>query len=185
MAFITVSGQVVSFADYQDVLDIDQRLFDTNEIQFSNTPRSPTSLNEYLEDLAMKSTTRIKEKIRASAQWRMYTSRVGNNVGTNALPEFNTNYVKLRQADFTDLTVYYLLKEFLLPKIADFGNPNSPEVQKIEFYDTKFSQRLDELLTIIDWYDNDGDGTIGEGEREIRFRPLRRSRGRHNTARIA
>ena len=31
MAFIRNNGNVISFAEYQDVLDADQRLFDANE----------------------------------------------------------------------------------------------------------------------------------------------------------
>jgi len=50
MAFITNnSGTVTSFAEYQDVLDMDQRLFENNE----------GLTDDIVEDLLTKSTQRI------------------------------------------------------------------------------------------------------------------------------
>ena len=77
MAFITVGDAVVSYAEALDVRDKDQRLFEGNEIDFTNVPDTPGSLNNYIEDLTTKSTNRINQKIRASARWREYLGYVG------------------------------------------------------------------------------------------------------------
>lgn len=180
MAFIIVSGNVVSFADALDVKDKDQRLFESNEINYSDVPDNPGNLNNYLEDLTTKSTARISQKIRASAEWRNYLASQGVAVDINAIPQFDPNRVLARKSDFTDMTVYYALKEYILPKIADFGNPESPEVQKIKYYETKFTDLLSELMSLMDWYDLDQSGVVGDGEKFTQTMPLRRSRGRRS-----
>jgi hypothetical protein len=96
------------------------------------------------------------------------------------IPQFNANRIIDRQSDFTDMCVYYVYKEFLLPKIADFGNPDSPELQKITYYDKKFMDLFTELTSMWDWYDADGDGTVEDSERLIRTKSTRRSRGRRS-----
>jgi hypothetical protein len=73
---------------------------------------------------------------------------------------------------------YYTLKEYVLPKIADFGNPESPEVQKIKYYESKFNDLLEELLALMDWYDLDLDGVISDADRLVQPVMTRRSRGR-------
>ena len=54
MAFITVSGNVIAFAEYSDVTDTDQRLFEANEGISSET---------MVEDLTEKATARILQLI--------------------------------------------------------------------------------------------------------------------------
>ena len=185
MAFITVAGSVVSYAEALDVKDKDQRLFEGNEVDFTNVPDAPGSLNNYLEDLAIKSTNRINQKIRASARWREYLGFAGGGYDSiNNLPAFNPNKILSRQADFTDMCCYYLLKEYLLPKLADFGNPESSEVQKIQYYDDKFNELFTELTNMFDWYDSDDDGTVEDGEKMVRFSMTRRTRGRKATTRV-
>lgn len=187
MAFITDgTGNVISFADSFDVRDIEQRVFEANEINYQDAA-SPAfaSLDEYVDFLLEKSTNRILLKIKASDWWRNYLSYSGAAITQiNDLPNLNPTLVKARQADFTDMTVYYCLKEYLLPKVADFGIEESAEVAKIKYYEIKFQQMFDELLAIADWYDTDNDGTVEEGEKLITFRRNRRTRGRKFITRI-
>ena len=185
MAFIVIGGNVTSYAEAEDLKGVDQRVFEGNEINFADAPDSPGSLDEYIEDLTTKATARINEKIRASARWREYLNYAGvgfDNI--NNIPAFNPNKIKSRKADFTDMCCYYTLKEYLLPKVAEFGDPESPEVQKIKYYDAKFNDLFEELLAIMDYYDSDGDGTVEAGEKSIRFSNPRRSRGRRRIVRV-
>lgn len=177
MAFITSNNQVISFADAFDIRGIDQRVFESNEIDFQNAPDNPDSLETYMEDLLTRSTARILEKIRASNQWRKYLGYQNERVLANEIPEFNPDLILARQADFTDMTVYYCLKEYLLPKIADFGNPESSEVKKIRYYENKFDDIFRELMDMLDWYDFNADGNIGNSERLLQHRATRRTRG--------
>lgn len=178
MAFITVAGVVVSYCEAVDIKDKDQRFFEANEINYTDVPDSPGSLDAYLEDLATKATNRINQKIRASAQWREYLGYVGIDYNSNSIPAINPTRILSRQADFTDMCAYYALKEYILPKIADFGNPESPEVQKIQYYEVKFNDLFEELLSMMDWYDSDGDGTVEDSEKTLRYTLPRRTRGR-------
>ena len=185
MAFIVSGGDVVSYAEALDVRDKDQRVFESNEIDFVDVPDTPGSLNNYLEDLLIKSTSRINEKIRASARWREYLGYAGGGYDSiNNLPPFVGAKILSRKSDFTDMCAYYCLKEYILPKIADFGNPESPEVQKIQYYEDKFNNLFTELMNMMDWYDSDADGTVEDGEKQVRFRLNRRSRSRQPVTRV-
>ena len=82
------------------------------------------------------------------------------------------------------MCVYYCFKEYLCPLIADFGEEDSPEVQKIKYYDAKFNDIFNELLASADWYDADGDGTVEDSEKTTYYQPVRRSRSRRSVARI-
>lgn len=184
MAFITVEGSVTSYCDASDIRDKDQRVFESNELNFADAPNSPTTLDEYLEDLATKSTNRINEKIRSSAKWRQYLGYSGGAIEDfNNIPAFNPNRIVSRQADFTDMCAYYTMKEYLLPKVADFGDELSPEVQKIQYYENKFNDLFNELMAMWDWYDREGDGIDNE-DRMVTFRTNRRTRNKRNTARV-
>lgn len=162
MAFILSSGNVISFAEYEDVLKTDQRLFEANE-----------GLTEVIvEDALIRATTRILDKIRASDWWRSYYVRQSN--GSNqaiytstliSVPAPNPNYILARKDDFTDLCVYFALSEMLYPKVADFGNADTAERQKIGFYDEKYRALFKELLEGGDWYDFSGTGTITADEK--------------------
>lgn len=184
MAFI-ISGQtVVSYAEASDVKDKDQRVFESNEIAFADAPDQPANLDDYIEDLTTKSTARISRKIRASARWREYLGLTTGYQSVNDLPEFDPNRIKSRKSDFTDMCCYYTLKEYLLPKVADFGNPESPEVQKIKYYENKFEDLFTELMDMMDWYDADDDGSVEEAEKIARFRLNRRTRGQSPVTRV-
>jgi hypothetical protein len=180
MAFIIQSGNVVAYCEASDILDVDQRLWEANQIQFDNAPDSPATLNDYLEDLAIRATNRVNEKIRASESWRVFMSYTGIDYDINNIPSIDPNLILLRHQDFTDMCVSKVLSEFVLPKIADFGNPESPELQKIQYYNTKFDELFSEVTAIWDWYDVDNSGTISDSERQTQKPKTRRTRGRRS-----
>lgn len=184
MAFILVDGSVTSYCDAADVKDKDQRVFDENEISFADAPNTPTTLDEYIEDLTVKATDRINEKIRSSAKWRQYLGYTGGNITDfNNIPAFNPNRIVSRRVDFGDMCAYYTLKEYILPKVANFGDELSPEVQKIQYYENKFQDLFNELMDMWDWYDREGDG-IDDEDRMVSFRTNRRTRNKRNTTRV-
>ena len=76
-----------------------------------------------------------------------------------------------------------MLKEYLLPKVADFGDELNSEVQKITYYSSKFEDLFDELLDMMDWYDAEGDG-LTEADKMVSFRTNRRSRSKRNITRV-
>jgi hypothetical protein len=188
MAFVTnAQGNVISFADSFDCRDIDQRFFEANEINFEDAA-SPAfgSLDEYIDALCEKSTDRILFKLKNSNWWRNYTSAVSTTSYSTieALPDVNADLILARQQDFTDACVYYVLKEYLIPKVADFGSEESQDVAKIRYYEQKFQDMFDELTAITDWYDYDNDGTIQLDEKRTTFRMTRRTRGQRYIQRI-
>jgi hypothetical protein len=63
-----------------------------------------------------------------------------------------------------------------LPRIADFGNADSAERQKIGYYQSKFDLLFAELITSGDWYDLDDSGTITSSEKQPGYMNLRRVR---------
>jgi hypothetical protein len=78
-----------------------------------------------------------------------------------------------------------VLKEYLLARVADWGNPESPEVQKIQYFENKFDDLFTELLTIFDWYDFDDSGSIDRSDLHVgHVQHRRRTRGRRNVVRI-
>ena len=166
MAFI-VSGQppsVIAFAEYDDVTAADQRLFEANE---------GIADAGMVEDLTIKATSRILQLIRNTERWRRYylleataAQRAATQTRTTPdVPLPNPNLILARQADFTDLCVYFTFYEYLLPKIADFGNQDNAEVQKIGVYRTKFDQLFRELIDDGTWYDFDASGVIDSQEK--------------------
>ena len=160
MAFITQGSTFYSFADYDDVVAKDSRLFSANE----------GLTQDVVEEALIRSTVRILDALRSSSWWKSYYIRqAGSNatiiVGQSiAVPPLNPFLIKARQGDFTDLCVYHTLSEYLLAKVADFGNPDSAERQKLGFYDQKYRTLLDELLTSGDWYDFSNNGSITDAE---------------------
>jgi hypothetical protein len=162
MAFILSNGTVISFAEYEDVTVIDQRLFEANE-GFTDV---------IVEDALIKSTTRILNKIKSSDWWKSYFVRqtLGENpsIYTSTLidvPAPTPSLIIARRDEFTDMCVYFALSEYLYPKIADFGNSDSAERQKIGFFDEKFRQMFKDLLESGDWYDFSNNGTIEANEK--------------------
>jgi hypothetical protein len=81
------------------------------------------------------------------------------------IPAVNANRIKGRVNDFTDLCVYTALAEYILPSIADFGNEDSAERQKMAYYIQRAESLFGELITAGDWYDFDNDNTVESGEK--------------------
>jgi|Laugresubdmm15sn_1035100.scaffolds.fasta_scaffold26076_3 hypothetical protein len=170
MAFINNGTTVISFAEYQDVVDRDSRLFDTNE-----------SLSEdVVEPLLERATERILTKMRSTSWWFSYYAKrdtTNTTLNTSAdIPALDPERIKARQNDFTDLCVYTALSEFILPKIADFGTEDNAERQKMGYYAQKSTGLFDELISAGDWYDFDDSGTIASGEKSPGYSNLRRVR---------
>lgn len=158
MAFINDGNTVISFAEYQDVLDRDSRLFDTNE-----------SLSEdVVEPQLIRATERILTKLRASEWWQSYYVKQNTSASYATvadIPALDPERIKARENDFTDLCVYTALGEFILPSIADFGTEDNAERQKMGYYVTKANSLFAELITAGDWYDFDNTGTITSAEK--------------------
>ena len=158
MAFVTESGNVTSFAEFQDVVDKDQRLFTTNE-----------SLSDDIVDAHLvRATERILAKLRASAWWKAYYVKRDTSINyltTADIPAVNANRIKGRVNDFTDLCVYTALSEFILPGVADFGNEDNAERQKMGYYTQKAETLFGELISAGDWYDFDNDNTVESSEK--------------------
>jgi hypothetical protein len=158
MAFIEEAGIVTSFAEFQDVVNKDQRLFEANE----------GLSDDIVDQQLVRATERILSKIRSSPWWRSYyvtrdTATVYNTAAD--IPAVIPNRIKARLNDFTDLCVYVALSEFILPSIADFGNEENAERQKMGYYTNKAETLFGELITNGDWYDFDNSGTISSAEK--------------------
>lgn len=158
MAFITESGNVTSFAEYQDVVDRDQRLFLSNE----------GLTDDVVEPLLVRATERILTKLRATSWWKTYYVNRATNFNFNTvadIPALDANKILARTNDFTDLCVYVALSEFILPSIADFGNQDNSERQKMGYYTNKAAGLFEELVTAGDWYDFDDDSSVDSTEK--------------------
>lgn len=169
MAFIIEDNTVISFAEFVDVVKRDQRLFDNNE----------GLTDDVVEPLLIRATERVLTQMRSTAWWKSYwTNRNSNSmVNTQAdIPALNVNNIIGRTNDFTDLCVYTALSEYILPMVADFGNKDNAEREKMGYYDNKASQLFSELITAGDWYDFDGDGTVQSTEKSPGKVNLRRVR---------
>jgi hypothetical protein len=159
MAFVIENDQVVSFAEFQDVIEKDQRIFDANE-----------GLSDDVIDSALiRATDRILTRFRNTGWWKGYYVNRDSSIAyqtTADIPGVDANQIKSRQADFTDLCVYVALSEYVLPGIADFSDENSSERQKMAYYTQRASELFTELVQAGDWYDFDGDGVITSQEKE-------------------
>ncbi len=184
MAFISVGGSVISYAEYTDVVQRDQRLFEANEIRIPEQSNF-VDVPDFIEDMLRQSTDRINAKIKASTWWQAYNNYVGNTISSvSQIPDFDPNRILGRQQSFTDMCVYYCLKEFLLPLIADFSTAETAEVQKIRYYEDKFNDLFQETLALADFYDADDDGTINDSEIAYSYRQVRRSRRRNSVVKV-
>lgn len=158
MAFNYNDTTFVSFADYADVTVRDQRFFEANE--------GFTELD--VNDLLKQSSSRILNKIRSSDWWRDYNfarnSALNNDV--RLVPVVNPDNIDGREQEFKDLNIYHCLYEYLLPKVADFGNPQSAEMEKIKFYKEAFDDLYKEIIESGDWYDYNGDHNIATSEKQ-------------------
>ena len=168
MAFITSGTTVLSFADFQDVADRDQRLFEANE----------GLTVDVVEDLLIRSTERILSQLRSTQWWRSYYLKQSSaSIKTVAdIPELDAAKILSRQNDFTDLCVFHCFYYYIMPRIADFSNENNAERMKIGHYQQKYNELLNELITAGDWYDYDGDATVESTEKQPGQVNLRRVR---------
>lgn len=158
MAFIVESGNTISFAEYDDVVARDSRVIENNE----------ALTDDVVEDQLIRATERILSKIRVSQWWvSYYRNNSGASIRTAAdIPAPSADKIKSSVNDFTDLCVYTALAEFILPKVADFGNEDDAERAKMGYYANKAEELLIELISTGDWYDFDDDDTITSLEKE-------------------
>lgn len=168
MAFIKILGNTVSFADHDDMLAADQRLFETNE----------GLTDTIIEDLLTKATGRILTRLRASEWWvSYYINRSSSTLTSLAdVPALNPNKVVGRQSDFTDLCIATAMSEYILPKIADFGSQDNAEMNKMAYYAARADKLFGELITAGDWYDFDGNTTVESNEKKPGIYNLKRVR---------
>lgn len=169
MAFLTNGTTTISFAEYQDVLDQDQRLFEANE----------GLTEEVVEDRLIRSTERILSQLRNTDWWQdiYVTKTTGVTLNTRAdIPALDIERIEDRLNDFTDLCVYYALYNYLLPKIADFSNEDNAERAKIGFYQQRYNDLFGELINNGDWYNFDGAGGITSADKMPGVNNLRRVR---------
>ena len=168
MAFIRSGQNVISFAEYQDVLDRDQRLFDANE----------GLTDDLVEAQLTRATERILSKLRNTDWWRDYYIKRDSSLSVNTvadIPALNPNKIKDRYNDFTELCVCMALADYVLPNVADFSNEDSAERRKMGYYAQRSEVLFGELITAGDWYDFDGSGSISSAEK---------SPGRYNLKRV-
>ena len=159
MAFIIDSNVTISFADYDDVLAKDQRLFEQNE----------GLTDDVVEDGLIRATERILSRLRSTSWWRSYYVKQSGGFSYNSvadIPALDPDKIKARLNDFRDLCIYMGLSDYILPIVADFGNEDNAERQKISYYANKAEQLFGELITAGDWYDFDDDDTIASAEKE-------------------
>ena len=159
MPFIIENSTVVSFAEFQDVVQKDQRLFDGNE----------GLSDDIVEAALIRATERILTKLRASDWWRSYYIKRSTNTTYNTvadIPALDPNRIIARENDFTDLCIYYAMAEQILPIVADFGNEDSAERKKMGYYAQRADALFGELITAGDWYDFDDNGTIASTEKQ-------------------
>lgn len=169
MAFIIEDTEVVSFAEYSDVLAQDQRLFDSNE----------GLTDEVVEDALIKATKRILSKISTTKWWREYYMKRNSSINYTTVadvPSVNADLVIGRQDDFTELCVCTALADYILPQVANFGDDTDSERAKMGYYQNRAEGLFGELITAGDWYDFDDDSTIESDEKEPGYFNLRRVR---------
>jgi hypothetical protein len=159
MAFIVENNSVISFAEYDDVVAADERLFKTNE----------SLTDDKVEEYLIKATSRILTKLRASAWWRSYFLQRDTTISIRTvadIPALNVDKIIARESDFTDLCVYIALADYIYPNVADFGNEEDAERAKMGYYQNRADALFGELISAGDWYDFDGDGNITDVEKQ-------------------
>lgn len=189
MAFITdAGGDVISFAEYTDVTQTDQRIFEENRIVIPEESGF-LSIQDFIEDILEKSTNRILLKLKASSWWLNYNAYVNNYISDiNNLPSVNPNLIdpgnlQGRRTNFTQLCVFHALSESIFPLIANFEE-ESADLIKIRYYDNKFNDLFQELISLADWYDYDNSGVVESDEKLTQYFQTRRTRRRSNIVRV-
>ena len=166
MAFIVENSNIISFAEYTDVLNTDVRLFDSNESLTDDT----------VEASLIRSTARILDNIRNTDWWQGLYGQHTGSVSHIDIPNPDPDRIKSRTSDFTDLCVYWALSDYILPSIADFGDVDSNERQKMGYYRNRADELFLELINAGDWYDFDNDGSVQTDEKRQGNLTLKRIR---------
>jgi hypothetical protein len=170
MAFVEFGSTVLAFATSDDLRSLDTRLFEQNE----------GLDDDYLDDQLIRSTARILSLLRATDWWQQYymnMSTSGQPINTAAdIPPLDPILIQARQADFTDLTCYYALFNYILPYVADFSNTDSAEYQKMGYYEQKYNALFGELIVAGDWYNFNDSDEITSAEKMPGVSNLRRVR---------
>ena len=157
MAFNYNNQTFVSFAVYADVTARDQRFFEANE-GFTST-----DVNLLLAQASQRILTQIK-----NTDWYRegaFTSDPSLKMDLRLLPNVDPDNILTKEQEFKDLNIYFAMSEYLLPKVADFGNETSAEVVKIKFYQDAYNKLFKEVIEAGDWYDFSGNGTIVTDEK--------------------
>jgi len=147
MSFIKKGSLIISFADVQDVIDRDQRIFDQNE----------GLTDDVIETLLVRATERVLSKIKSTDWWK-------DHFYGSSIPSVNASLIIARKNDFTDLAVYQALAEYILPMVADFDNQDNSERSKMSYYTQKADALFIELIKSGDWYDFNADGVVSTAE---------------------
>lgn len=155
MSFIVEDSTTISFAEYSDVHATDRRLFDSNE----------SLTDDSVEEALIRCTSRILDNIRNTEWWQNLYGQHNGSVNRLDIPKPNPDRIVDRRADFTDLCVYWALSDYILPSIADFGEADSNERQKMGYYKNRADALFLELVNAGDWYDFDDDGSVQTDEK--------------------
>lgn len=161
MTFYYNNQTFQSFAVYADVSARDTRFFEANE----------GMTEQVVNPLLAQASQRILSQVKNTDWWKEYQFDRNVNLKDDLrlLPDVNPNNIKGKLQEFTDLNIYLALAEYLLPKVADFGNETSAEVVKIKFYVDAFNKLFKEVIESGDWYDFDADGTVETTEKSPTF----------------
>jgi len=167
MAFIKSGTTVISFAEYQDVVDADSRVFELNE----------GLTDDIVENALVRATERILTKIRSTDWWKSYYLQRDNQItNISDIPAPQASKIVDRKNDFTEMCVAVAMSEYLLPKVADFGSADNAEKNKMGYYMQRGDKLFAELITAGDWYDFDGTGAVASNEKQAGHFNLRRVR---------
>lgn len=156
MAFYYINQTFQSFAVYADVTARDTRFFEANE-GMTDTVVNP---------LLAQSSQRILSQIKNTDWWKRYQFDRDTSLkhDLRLVPDVNPDNIKGKEQEFKDLNIYFCMCEYLLPRVADFGNETSAEVIKIQFYRDAYNNLFKEVVESGDWYDFDSGGTISTTE---------------------
>lgn len=159
MAFNYNGLTFVSFAVYADVVQRDSRLFEANEV---------INDSSLINSLLALSSQRLLTKIKNTSWWQEYNFKRDPSLQNDLrrVPDVSPDKIDGMEQEFKDLNIYHCLYEYILPRVADFGNETSAEVVKIKHYKDQFDVLFTEIIEAGSWYDYSGDNTIVYTERE-------------------
>jgi hypothetical protein len=145
-------GNFISFATYSELTTRDQRILEANE------GLTQAEVETYLTQASQRMLTQIR-----NTDWwseSSFTIDTSLTRDMRLLPSVNVYYIRAREQEFKDLNIYFALAEYIYPSVADFGNPESAEVAKINFFRDQYNKLFTELIQSGDWYDFDNDAAI-------------------------